>query len=120
MLAAELDFAFAGARPVYTLDHPINAKHGRVPQLALWQRDEKALRGLGLRPLLLVVEPTTRRERERAAWLASLCHRVAHIEPAGALELYAGRKRFLFFEATTVTDGAAASAEGACPGAEIR
>ena len=104
MLAAELDFALAGSRPVYTLDHPLNVKHGRAPQLALWQRDEAALRGLGSKHLLLVVEPTTRRERERAQWLESLCARVAGLERVGTLELYGGRKRYLFFSATTRTE----------------
>jgi 4-amino-4-deoxy-L-arabinose transferase-like glycosyltransferase len=100
MLAAELDFAFDGSRPVYTLDHPLNAKHGRTPQLALWHRDEAGLRLLGARRLLLVAEPTTRRERERAQWLASLCDRVDGLTPAGRLDLYGGRKRYLFFSAT--------------------
>lgn len=105
-LAAELDFAFDGSRPVYTLDHPLNAKHGRAPQLAAWQRDEAALRAPGARHLLLVAEPTTRRERDRAQWLSSLCTRVARLERVGTLELYGGRKRYLFFSATTREAGA--------------
>jgi 4-amino-4-deoxy-L-arabinose transferase-like glycosyltransferase len=100
MLAAELDFAFGGERDVYTLDHPINVKHGRAPQLALWQRDEAGVRALGPSRLLLVVEPTARRERERAAWLSSLCARVENLAPEGKLELYGGRKRYLFFGAS--------------------
>jgi hypothetical protein len=104
MLAAELDFALDASRPVYTLDHPINAKHGRVPQLALWRRDETALRGLGPRPLLLVIEPTARRERERAAWLETVCARVADPRLTDTLELYAGRKRYLFVNADGLVD----------------
>ena len=105
MLAAELDFALGGSRPVYTLDHPINLKHGRAPQLALWQRDESALRALAPRPILLVAEPTARRERERAAWLSSLCARVDELTPEGRLDLYGGRKRYLFFDASVGAKG---------------
>jgi 4-amino-4-deoxy-L-arabinose transferase-like glycosyltransferase len=99
MLAAELDFALDRTRPVYSLDHPINTKHGRAPQLALWHRDEAALRALGHQPLLIVVEPTARRERERAAWLAQVCARSAAPELVDRLELYGGRKRYLFLRA---------------------
>ena len=116
MLAAELDFAFDGTRAVFTLDHPLNAKHGRAPQLAEWRRDEAALRALGGAPLLLVAEPTTRRERERAAWLASLCQRVDNLVDVGKLELYAGRKRYLFFAANARSAGADAARAGDCPG----
>jgi len=105
MLAAELDFAFDGTRPVYALDHPLNTKHGRAPQLALWQRDETALAALGPRPLLLAVEPTARRERERAAWLAQVCARLNAPKLVDNLELYAGRKRFLFLSADGLVVG---------------
>jgi 4-amino-4-deoxy-L-arabinose transferase-like glycosyltransferase len=100
MLAAELDFALGGTRDVYSLDHPLNAKHGRVPQLALWRRDEAGLHALGPRALLLVAEPTARRERERAAWMQSLCVRVDGLAPVAALDLYDGRKRYRWFSAT--------------------
>jgi 4-amino-4-deoxy-L-arabinose transferase-like glycosyltransferase len=121
MLAAELDFALGGSRPVYTLDHPINVKHGRAPQLALWQRDESALRALGPRSALLVAEPTARRERERAAWLASLCTRVDGLVPVGRLDLYDGRKRYLFFAgAVGARAKETATAPEECPAAMLR
>lgn len=111
MLAAELDFAFAGSRAVYALDQPINAKHGRAAQLALWQRDETALRALGQQKVLLVAEPTARRERERAAWMQSLCTRVVEPTPVAALDLYDGRKRYSWYDASIpANDGAAACA----------
>ena len=120
MLAAELDFALDASRPVYTLDHPINAKHGRVPQLALWRRDETALRALGPRPLLLVIEPTARRERERAAWLNAVCARVADPELADTLEVYAGRKRYLFVNAGGLADERAARDASIVPDCALR
>jgi 4-amino-4-deoxy-L-arabinose transferase-like glycosyltransferase len=115
MLAAELDFALGGERAVYTLDHPINVKHGRAPQLALWRRDESALRALGPGRLLLVVEPTARRERERAAWLSSLCARVDDLSPEGRLDLYGGRKRYLFFAASGAGGADATRKSEDCP-----
>jgi len=115
MLAAELDFALGGERPVYTLDHPINVKHGRAPQLALWRRDESALRSLRPTRVLLVVEPTARRERERAAWLSSLCTRVENLTPEGRLDLYGGRKRYLFFSASGAAGEGATAKSQDCP-----
>jgi len=98
MLAAELDFALDESRPVYTLDHPINAKHGRAPQLAVWRRDESGLRARGAgHRVLLAVEPGARRERERAAWLDTLCSRVADLAPVAALDAYDGRKRYRLY-----------------------
>ena len=100
MLAAELDFAFDGQREIYALDQPINAKHGRAAQLALWQRDEAGLDALGPRQVLLVSEPTARREREREPWMTSLCSRVADVVPVAQLDLYDGRKRFRWYAGT--------------------
>lgn len=101
MLAAELDFVLDASRPVYTLDHPINAKHGRAPQLAIWQRDEAGLRARGAgQPVLLLVEPGARRERERAEWLQTLCSRVADLAPVARLDAYDGRKRYRWYAGT--------------------
>jgi 4-amino-4-deoxy-L-arabinose transferase-like glycosyltransferase len=103
MLAAELDFAFGGSRPVYSLDHPTNFKHGRAPQLAQWGRDETALRASGAKHVLLVVEPTARRERERAEWLNTLCRRVDDPKLVAALDPFGGRKKYRWFSATVAT-----------------
>jgi 4-amino-4-deoxy-L-arabinose transferase-like glycosyltransferase len=103
MLAAELDFAFDGNRVIYSLDHPINTKHGRAPQLALWKRDETALRELGKRPVLLVSEPTARRERERMEWMQSLCARVADVRAVSSLDVFGGRKKYRWFAGVVPT-----------------
>jgi 4-amino-4-deoxy-L-arabinose transferase-like glycosyltransferase len=100
LLAAELDFAFAGQRSIYTLDHPLNRKHGRAVQEALWQRDEVSLRELGAAKILLVVDHTATRERERVAWLTDLCTRIQAPVVVGQLNLFDGRKRFTFFATT--------------------
>lgn len=97
-LAAELDFAFGGRRPVYSLDSPLNVKHGRAPQLAIWRRDEAGLRAAhAAQPMLLVVEETAQSERERLAWQGTLCRRIDAPQAAGRLDLHDGRKRFAFY-----------------------
>ncbi|WP_150132128.1 ArnT family glycosyltransferase [Dokdonella koreensis] len=111
MLAAELDFQLAGARPVYVLDHPLNAKHGRARQLAIWQRDEAALHALGPRTVLLAVEETAGREREQVHWLAGLCRRVDGLVPVARVDLHQGRKRIAFYRGRL----AEAAVTGACP-----
>jgi 4-amino-4-deoxy-L-arabinose transferase-like glycosyltransferase len=103
MLAAELDFALGATRPVYSLDHPTNLKHGRAPQLAQWHRDEAALRELGAKRVLLVVEPTARRERERAEWLSTLCQRVDDLKAVTALDPFGGRKKYRWFSGNVAT-----------------
>lgn len=98
MMAAELDFQFGGKREVYTLDNPLNVKYGRAPQVAIWGRDETALRRLHPDvPVLLVVDEYAARERERAAWLGSLCARVENLQPVQRLNLFEGRKRVAFY-----------------------
>jgi hypothetical protein len=112
MLAAELDFALGGTRDVFSLDHPLNAKHGRVAQLALWGRDEAGLRALGPHhSLLLVAEPTARRERDRAAWMQGLCSRIDGLTPVAALDLYDGRKRYRWFSGTIPNQAAPSSGD---------
>ena len=98
MMAAELDFQLAGSVPVYALDSPLNAKHGRAPQLAAWQRDEAALRRLhGGAPMLLVVDEKALRVHDRANWLRTLCGRVSEPLPLRRLDLYDGRRRVSFY-----------------------
>jgi len=111
MLAAELDFALDGARAVYVLDHPINAKHGRTAQLRLWDRDEAGLAALGHRSVLLVAEPTARREREREDWMRSLCARIAGLRAVAALDLFGGRKRYRWFSGSVPPDSSGTSAD---------
>jgi 4-amino-4-deoxy-L-arabinose transferase-like glycosyltransferase len=98
MMAAELDFQFDGQRPVYTLDSPLNIKYGRAPQVALWGRDETALRRQQAGDAaLLVVDEHALRERERAPWLQSLCGRVENLQPLQRLSLFDHRKSVAFY-----------------------
>jgi hypothetical protein len=100
MLAAELRFQLGPQATVYSLDSPLNTKHGRAPQLALWQLDEAGLRAAHAgQEVLLAVDETSLRERERAAWLDTLPARVAGLQLAGRLDLFDGRRRFVFYRA---------------------
>ncbi|HJU38216.1 MAG TPA: 4-amino-4-deoxy-L-arabinose transferase, partial [Tahibacter sp.] len=107
---AELDFRFDGRDAVYSLDHKLNAKHGRAPQLALWRRDEAALARMPGRAVLLVVEESAGRERDRPAWVASLCRRVAALEPLERVSLYDGRKVFVWYRGRVPREGEVACA----------
>ena len=100
MLAAELRFALGGAREVYSLDSPLNTKHGRAPQLAAWRLDESALAAHAGQPLLLVVDETALREREKRDWLGSVCSRVEVAAPLERVDRFDGRRRFALYAAT--------------------
>lgn len=97
MLAAELEFGLDAARPVHTLDHPLNVKHGRALQLALWHRDESALGPLSTQPMLIVVEETMLDPQRREPWNRHLCALWPGLRAAGELDVDQGRKRFLFY-----------------------
>lgn len=98
-LGAELDFGLDGRRRVYSLDSPLNRKHGRAVQLADWQRDEAALFAVHAgQPVLLVVEETALRERQRPAWLKSLCTRFSAVEPLERIDI-SRKKRIAFYQA---------------------
>ncbi|WP_369928130.1 ArnT family glycosyltransferase [Xanthomonas sp. NCPPB 2632] len=105
MLAAELRFALGGDRTVYSLDSPLNTKHGRAPQLSDWGLDERGLAAHAGAPLLLVVDETALRERERRAWLGSLCTRVAVGDTVARRDLFDGRRRFALYRATIPAHG---------------
>ncbi|HUA78785.1 MAG TPA: glycosyltransferase family 39 protein [Dyella sp.] len=98
MMAAELDFQFDGQRQIYTLDNPLNVKYGRAPQVALWGADESALRRVHPgASVLLAVDEYAVREREREAWLKSLCTRVENLRPVQRLSVWKGRKLVAFY-----------------------
>lgn len=98
-LAAELAFGLDDREAVYSLDSPLNAKHGRALQLAQWQLDEKALFALPAgQPVLLAVEETALRARQRPAWLGGLCGRFMQIRALGRIDI-SRNKRVAFYQA---------------------
>lgn len=115
MLAAEIDFQLDGAVPVYALDSPLNTKHGRAPQLAMWRRDETALREDHPRaPMLLAVDETALRIRERSEWLGTLCRRIDAPAPLRRLDLFEGRRRVVFYTGSVPSSGEASVAPADC------
>jgi hypothetical protein len=115
MLAAEIDFQLDGAVPVYVLDSPLNAKHGRAPQLAAWRRDEAALREAHPRALmLLAVDEMALRIRERSDWLGTLCQRIDGASPLRRLDLFDGRRRVAFYAGFVPAPGQPSIAPADC------
>jgi hypothetical protein len=95
MLAAQLSFALDG-RAVYSLDHPANSKHGRQGELRRWRRDQAALLEVAeQRPVLLLVDETATRLRERPDWFRQLCERLPAAQPHFELVVHHGRRRFI-------------------------
>lgn len=115
MLAAELDFQLGGTVPVYALDSPLNTKHGRAPQLAAWRRDEAALREEHPHaPMLLAVDETALRIRERSDWLGTLCQRIEAPSSLRRLDLFDGRRRVAFYAGRVPVPGMSSIAPADC------
>jgi 4-amino-4-deoxy-L-arabinose transferase-like glycosyltransferase len=106
-IGAELGFARGDAR-IPVLDHPLNARHGRAPQLALWGLAHADRRTLGGGPLLLVVGANDVDFRDQLAHYHALCAQVGTLPPPQVLNIDHGRQRFLLFAL------GAGAAEGSC------
>lgn len=95
-LGAELGFALRDpALPV--LDHPLNRKHGRAPQLALWGLHSAGRRDWPAGPTLLVVGATEVPYRALLARYHWLCERVGPLTAPEVVNVDHGRQRFLLF-----------------------
>ncbi|MCJ0824359.1 glycosyltransferase family 39 protein [Luteimonas sp. 50] len=95
-VGAELGFAL-GDPDIAVLPHPLNRKHGRAPQLALWglRADERA--ALGRRPLLLVVGASEVEYKNLLAHYHDLCQRLGPLPPPRVVNVDHGSQRFLLF-----------------------
>lgn len=92
-VGAELGFAM-GDPDIRVLPHPLNAHHGRAPQLALW--------GLLVdrpldTPVLLVVSASDVRYRELLRYYQSLCEWVGPLPPPQVVGVDNLAQRFLLF-----------------------
>jgi 4-amino-4-deoxy-L-arabinose transferase-like glycosyltransferase len=97
-LASELDFQLEGRRPVYVLDSPLNAKHGRSAQLRTWRLDGKSLRREHAGAvMLLAVEESVLAERLQPVVLGAMCRRIRDPRRVDALSIDHGRKRIAFY-----------------------
>ncbi|RDY66470.1 ArnT family glycosyltransferase [Lysobacter soli] len=98
-IGAELGFALGDAR-IPVLDHPINLKHGRAPQLRLWGLQTAGRSEWGAAPVLLVVGATEVKYRDLLDRYHALCGMVGPLPPPEVLNIDHGRQRFLLFALT--------------------
>lgn len=102
-IASELGFA-RGDADIPALDHTLNHKHGRAPQLALWGLQSDGSRSV---PTLLVVATHHINLREQVAYFQHLCGLVGTLPPPQVLNVRHGRQRFLLFALPASRDDAA-------------
>lgn len=95
-LGAELGFARGDAN-IAVLEHPLNGKHGRAPQLALWKLLHASRTALGAGPVLLVASASDVEFRDLLAHYHTLCRQVGPLPPPQVLNIDHGRQRFLLF-----------------------
>lgn len=92
-VAAELGFLFDDAQ-VRVLDHPVNHRHGRAPQLRLWGLQSN---GEDPRPALLVVGSSEIQYKSLLAYYQGLCEKFGPLPPPRVVNVDHGRQRFLLF-----------------------
>lgn len=93
-IGAELGFALGNPR-IVVLDHPLNHKHGRAPQLALWNLTGDAAVPDADRPVLLVIAATDVRYRDLLRRYHWLCARFGSLPPPRVVNVDHGRRRYL-------------------------
>ena len=99
-VGAELGFALDNP-DIAVLDHPLNRKHGRAPQLRLWNLESGGRDDWGDAPVLLVVGASELPYKQLLAHYHSLCERVGPLPPAQVVDSDHGRQRFLLFAMPT-------------------
>ncbi len=95
-LGAELGFAL-GHADIPVLDHPLNARHGRAPQLALWGLLRKSLDVDAGSPVLLVIAANHVEFADLLRYYHRLCEQVGPLPPPQVVNVDHGRQRFLLF-----------------------
>jgi 4-amino-4-deoxy-L-arabinose transferase-like glycosyltransferase len=95
-IGAELGFALQDPT-IQVLDHPLNRKHGRAPQLELWGLHSDGRADWGETPVLLVVGASEVPYRELLARYHWLCARVGPLPAPRVVNVDHGRQRFLLF-----------------------
>lgn len=95
-VGAELGFAL-GQPDIPVLDHPINHKHGRAPQLRLWGLQREGASDWSKSPTLLVVGITEVSYKHLLRRYHALCERVGPLPPPQVLNIDHGRQRFALF-----------------------
>lgn len=93
-VGAELGFALGDPR-IPVLDHPLNHKHGRAPQLRLWGLHRDGLAADG--PVLLVVGISEVEFKNLHRHYLDLCRRVGPLPPGRMVDVDHGRQRLALF-----------------------
>ena len=123
-IGAELGFA-RGDAGIDVLAHPLNDKHGRAPQLALWKLSHATRASLASGPVLLVASAGDVEFRDLLAHYHALCRQVGPLPPPRVLNIDHGRQRFLLFafdgpmRAGACTTPALAFIDAPLPSAEV-
>lgn len=104
-VGAELGFAL-GDPDIPVLDHPINHKHGRAPQLALWGLEHPGSKDWSKAPTLLVVGISEVPYKELLRRYHALCEMVGPLPPPQVLNVDHGRQRFALFALDSKRTGA--------------
>ena len=95
-VGAELGFALDDP-DIAVLDHPLNRKHGRAPQLRLWNLATPGIDAWGGAPVLLVVGASELPYKDLLRHYHSLCERVGPLPAPEVVSVDHGRQRFLLF-----------------------
>jgi 4-amino-4-deoxy-L-arabinose transferase-like glycosyltransferase len=103
-VGAELGFALSDA-DIPVLDHPLNHKHGRAPQLALWGLQHPGDTDWNASPALLVVGVTEVSYKHLLDRYHALCEMVGPLPPPKVLNVDHGRQRFALFALDSRRDG---------------
>lgn len=103
-VGAELGFALNDP-DIPVLDHPSNHKHGRAPQLRLWNLQHKGGRDWAKTPTLLVVGITEVSYKDQLRRYHALCEMVGPLPPPQVLNIDHGRQRFALFALDSARKG---------------
>jgi 4-amino-4-deoxy-L-arabinose transferase-like glycosyltransferase len=95
-IGSELGFAMRDPS-IQVLDHPLNRKHGRAPQLALWGLHSDGRADWGETPVLLVVGASEVPYRDLLARYHWLCEQVGPLPAPRVVNVDHGRQRFVLF-----------------------
>ncbi len=93
-LGAELGFKLEDA-DIRVLDHPLNHKHGRAPQLRLWGLEGPRAMPEPGQPVLLAIGTSEVRFRDLLAQYHALCAKVGPVVPARIINVDHGAQRFV-------------------------
>lgn len=104
-VGAELGFALNDP-DIPVLDHPLNHKHGRAPQLRLWNLQHEGASDWAKTPALLVVGITEVSYKDLLHRYHALCDMVGPLPPPQVLNIDHGRQRFALFALESNRDGA--------------